>query len=91
MWGKEDIQLGIRRRPDFDILTEKEEMRSLIERIERYLNRKKLELNMRKTKVIRFRRGREKRSKKSWKWKRNAIEEVAEFKYLGYIVQRNGG
>lgn len=40
MWGKEDIQLGIRRRPDFDILTEKEEMRSLIERIEIFKQKK---------------------------------------------------
>lgn len=40
------------------LLTEKEEeMRSLIERLERYLDKKKLELNVGKTKIIKFSRG----------------------------------
>lgn len=40
------------------MLAEKwEKMRSMIERLEGYLERKKLELNGEKTKIIRFRRG----------------------------------
>lgn len=30
-------------------------------------------------------------AKKKWKWKGKTIEEVKEFKYLGYVLQRNGG
>lgn len=36
---------------------EKEEMRSMIGRLEEYLDRKKLELNVNKTKKMRFRKG----------------------------------
>lgn len=35
----------------------KEEMRNMIERLKRYLERKGLELNMKKTKLMRFRKG----------------------------------
>lgn len=30
-------------------------------------------------------------AKKKWKWKGKTIEEVKEFKYLGFVLQRNGG
>jgi len=33
------------------------EMRSIMERLERYIERKRLELNMGKTKILRFRKG----------------------------------
>jgi len=65
-------------------------MRSLIERMEKYggLNRKGLEL-IRKTKVMRFKKG---DGRMTRKWKRMEIEEVKEFDYLRYYrLQRNGG
>jgi len=34
-----------------------DEMRSMMERLERYLERKKVELNAGKTKIVRFRKG----------------------------------
>lgn len=30
-------------------------------------------------------------TKKDWRWKGKKIEEVREFTYLGYRMQRNGG
>ncbi|EZA58505.1 hypothetical protein X777_14664 [Ooceraea biroi] len=63
----------------------------MIERLERYLERKNLELNVSKTKILRFKKGRGRLNKRKWRWKRNEIEEIKEFKYLGYTIQRNGG
>lgn len=39
---------------------------------------------------MRFRKGGERLSKRDWRWKGKRIEEVKEFKYLGYIMHRNG-
>jgi len=44
-----------------------------------------------KTKIIRFRIGKGRTNKKEWWWKGMKIEEVKEFTYLGYKLQRNGG
>lgn len=77
---------------DVVLLAEEEgEMRSIIERLERYVDGKGLELNVEKTKVLRFREGGGRMSKVNWWWKGKKIEEVKEFKYLGYTVQRNEG
>jgi len=55
---------------DIVILSEKEEeMRSMIERLERYLEKKNLELNVGKTKIMRFRKGGGRWKKRVWKWK----------------------
>lgn len=63
---------------------EKGRMKSMIERLERYLDKKWLTLNM-KTKVMRFRKGRKRMKKIDWRWK-----GVKEFVYLGYTFKRNG-
>jgi len=68
---------------DMVLLAEEEgEMRSMLERLEKYLDRK--------TKVLRFREGEGRLGKVSWRWKGKKLEEVKEYKYLGYTVQRNG-
>lgn len=67
------------------------EMRSMVGRLERYLEEKKLELNVGKTKAMRFRRGGGRWDKRVWRWWGKVIEKVREFKYLGYVMQRNGG
>lgn len=38
---------------------------------------------MEKTKIMMFRKGDERLSKRNWRWKGKRIEEVTEFKYLG--------
>ncbi|XP_011883922.1 PREDICTED: golgin subfamily A member 6-like protein 22, partial [Vollenhovia emeryi] len=66
-------------------------MRSMMERLERYLDRKGLTLNSGKTKIMRFRAEGGRRKEIDWRWKGERIEEVKEFGYLGYKLQRNGG
>lgn len=58
---------------------EKKEMRSMIKRFREYLEEKNLELITDKTKIMRFRKGREKKDRKIWKWKEKMIEKVKEF------------
>lgn len=43
-------------------------MRSMMERLERYMERKGLEVNLGKTKVKRFKKGEGRRKKVSWRW-----------------------
>jgi len=66
-------------------------MRSMLERLEAYLDGKGLELNREKSKVMRFRRGGGRMGRVNWRWKGREMEEVREFRYLGYTLQRNGG
>jgi len=52
------------------LMAEDEEgMRCMIERLEDYLERKKLEVNVRKTKVMRFRKGGGRMRKRDWRWR----------------------
>jgi len=74
-WG-EEINLSGRKiyslayADDLVLLVEKkEEMRSLIERLKGYLDRKKLEMNVGKTKFMRCRRGGGRETKRTWRWK----------------------
>lgn len=77
---------------DMVLLAEnKEEMKSMIERLKGYLDGKRMELNAHKIKIGRFRKGGGRESKIEWRWKGKRIEEVKEFNYLRYVLQRNGG
>lgn len=40
---------------------------------------------------MRFRKGGDRESRKSWWWKGKRIEEVREYSYLGYVLQKNDG
>jgi len=79
------------------ILTEeKQKIRNLLGKLEKYLERKGLKLNTEKIKMMRFRKGREKRKKIDWIYKEKRLEEVKEFKKFkefknfGYYIQGNG-
>jgi len=63
----------------------------MVERMEGYLDRKRLEINVGKTKMMRFRRGGGRMEKMEWRGREERIEEVKEYTYLGYTLQRNGG
>ncbi|XP_071642133.1 uncharacterized protein [Temnothorax longispinosus] len=76
---------------DIAVLAEEEQdMRSMISRLEGYLDRKGLTLSTEKTKIIRFRKGGGRKKKYDWRWKGKKLEEVKEFKYLGYTLMANG-
>lgn len=38
---------------------------------------------------MRFRKGGDRESRKSWWWKGKRIKEVREYSYLGYVLQKN--
>jgi len=62
---------------------DEERMRSMIGRMEKYLERKRLELNVDKTKIMRFRKEKG-RTSPSKRRKGKKIEEVKGCTYLGY-------
>jgi len=77
---------------DLVLLAEEEEgMRSMLARLEGYIRGKGLEVNREKTKILRFRRGGGRKRKVRWWWEGRSLEEVSQYKYLGYVFQRNGG
>lgn len=45
-------------------------MRTIMYELERYLERKGLELNVKKSKIMRFRKGGEREKRIIWRWKR---------------------
>ena len=63
----------------------------MIRRFGKYLERKGLQLNAEKSKVLIFHKGRGKKKREEWGWQGHSLEEVKEFKYLGYNFQKNGG
>ncbi|KMQ86830.1 hypothetical protein RF55_14087 [Lasius niger] len=69
---------------------DEERIKAMIMRLEGYLRRKRLEVNVNKTKIIVFKKGGGRRKKISWRWEGKEIEEVKEIRYLGYIFQKNG-
>jgi len=77
---------------DLVLLAKNEEsMKETMERLERYLRNKNLQLNVEKSKMLCFRKGGGRRRRTKWRWKGKRIEEVIEFKYLGYVIKKNGG
>jgi len=73
---------------DIVLLAEEEEgMRNMIGRLEEYKRRKKLELNVDKVKIVRFKKGGGRKGKRNWRWKGKKIEKLKGFTYLGYRLQ----
>ena len=68
-----------------------QDLKEMINRMKRYFERRELMLNARKSKIIIFKKGRCQKKKGIWKWGEEELEEVKDFKYLGYRFQKNGG
>lgn len=67
----------------------REAMQDMMSTFRRFLAERKLELCATKTKMlVSGRKGKEK--KEVWKWGKESIEEVQEFKYLGFTLSRRG-
>ncbi|KMQ83443.1 axoneme-associated protein, partial [Lasius niger] len=69
---------------------EEDKMRAMLARTERYMDNKRLEVNVMKTKIMVFRKGGGRRKRIKWIWKGKKIEEDKEIKYLEYVFQANG-
>lgn len=65
-------------------------MKEMMGSLGRYMRRKKLFVNVEKTKMMRFRRGGGRRKEVEWRWEGEKIEEVTIFKYLGYNFSASG-
>lgn len=68
-----------------------EELKGMLKRFKKFLDKRELRLNPEKTKIMVFEKGRGRAKKREWKWEEEKLEEVKEIRYLGYIVQKNGG
>ena len=75
---------------DMALLAEgREAMIDMLETMRRFFRKRELILSTEKTKVMVFgRKGREKVEK--WSWEGKEMEEVKDFKYLGFTFERNG-
>lgn len=63
----------------------------MISRFQKYLKRKKLTLNAEKSKVMIFKKRRGKKKREEWRWNEERLEEIKEFKYLGFYFQKSRG
>lgn len=73
-----------------DLAEEEGGMRVMMSRLEGYMRGKRLEVNARKSKIMRFGKGGGRKKKIRWSWEGREAEEISSFKYLGYVFQRNG-
>lgn len=58
------------------IAGDEEEMKAMIARLKEYLERKRLKINVKKPKVMIFRKSGRRRKKTNWRWEGKEIEEV---------------
>ncbi len=63
------------------------ELQNMINRLDKFLTRKRLQLNVDKSKVMVFRKGGRGAKEEVWYWKGQQLEKVKTFKYLGYMFQ----
>ncbi|XP_018393041.1 PREDICTED: uncharacterized protein LOC108772084, partial [Cyphomyrmex costatus] len=66
-------------------------LRAMMRGVKGYLERKKLELSVEKSKVMVFRKKGGKEKERFWWWGEKRMEEVKEYIYLGYVITRYGG
>ena len=66
-------------------------MKEMLRRFKRYIERKGLELNVKKYKMIEFRKGGGRRKNVEFTWGGDKIEIVREINYLGYKLHENNG
>ncbi|XP_070529983.1 uncharacterized protein [Cardiocondyla obscurior] len=76
---------------DIALMAENEAgIKGMIKNMDEYVKKKGLEMNVKKTKIMRCRKGGGRWKKVKWVWKEEEIEEVKSFKYLRYMIMRNG-
>jgi 16S rRNA G1207 methylase RsmC len=63
------------------------EMKEMIKNLGKYMRKKKLEVNVEKTKTMVFNKRKRKSEENEWNWEERQIEQVNELKYLHYTLK----
>jgi len=71
------------------IAKNREAMIDMMASLRVFLKDRKMELNADKSKMLVFNR-KDREKKEKWKWNEKIIEEVQDFKYLGFVLNSNG-
>jgi hypothetical protein len=66
-------------------------MKEMMRSLGKYVRKKKLEVNVEKTKMIVFNKRRRKSKESEWMWEGTKVERVSEFKYLDYTFNERDG
>jgi len=92
IWVGNEKMWSIEYADDIVMLAEEEEgLRDMMRRVKRYIEGKRLELSVDKSKVMVFKNKGGRDKERFWWWGEKRIEEVKEYKYLGYVITRHGG
>lgn len=59
-------------------------LKKMLQVMEKYIGRQKLSVNTKKTKIVVFKNGGRRGKEEKWEFKGEELQEVKEFKYLGY-------
>lgn len=68
-----------------------EGLRIMMEAVGNYLRKLKLQLNTEKSKIVVFRKAGRRKKKEDWTWEGKNMQEVDEYKYLGFDFHKGGG
>ena len=72
------------------VASKEKELKRLISRLQKYLDKRKLMVNVEKSKVLVFSKGGGGRRRKTeWRWKGKVIEEVREFNHLSITLTKS--
>jgi hypothetical protein len=63
------------------------EMKEMMKSLGKHVRKKKLEVNVDKTKMMMFNKRKRKSEENEWYWEGRKIEQANEFKYLGYTLE----
>jgi hypothetical protein len=63
------------------------EMKEIMKSLGKYVRKKKPEVNVEKMKMMVFHKRKRKSEENDWNWDGRKIEQVNEFKYLGYTKE----
>lgn len=74
------------------IAENEEDLKKMLKELEKYVKENKMKVNVKKTKILVCRNGgRIKKGKREWRYEGKEVEEVKDFKYLGFwFTTRNG-
>jgi hypothetical protein len=70
--------------PSVIVAKSEREIKEMMKSLGKHVRKKKLEVNVEKTKMMVFNKRKRKSEENEWNWEGRKIARVKEFKYLGY-------